>query len=170
MRSLIVYLLTLIPPPLLCFSCSQSQAMLHGRVADELLPVLLEALYYALACLGDGALAGASRKANGLWPILFSLLWKELGLGEVRYDPSARPARGADRPAVDASEGDKELTQGEAVLRWGARIVCLLASVPVHWTVAGAGAQVVSDEHALTMVHASVLDDHALGLFLVTAR
>ncbi|CAM9212486.1 unnamed protein product, partial [Ectocarpus sp. 12 AP-2014] len=36
------------------------EAMLHGRVADELLPVLLEALYYALACLGDGALAGAS--------------------------------------------------------------------------------------------------------------
>lgn len=146
------------------------QAMLHGRVADELLPVLLEALYYALACLGDGALAGASRKANGLWPILFSLLWKELELGEVRYDPSARPPRGADRPEAGATEGDKELTQGEAVLRWAARIVCLLASVPVHWTVAGAGAQIVSDEHALTMVHASMVDEHALGLFLVTAR
>lgn len=142
--------------------------MLHGRVADELLPVLLEALYYALACLGDGALAGASRKANGLWPILFSLVWKELGLGEVRYDPSARPARGS---AVEVNaQDDRDLSQGAAVLRWGARILCLLASVPVHWTVAGAGAQIVSDEHALAMVHATVLDDHALGLFLVTAR
>lgn len=142
--------------------------MLHGRVADELLPVLLEALYYALACLGDGALAGASRKANGLWPILFSLVWKELGLGKVRYDPSARPAKG-DSPEVVAKD-DRDMSQTEAILRWGARIVCLLASVPVHWTVAGAGAQIVSDEHALAMVHSSALDAHSLGLFLVTAR
>eukprot|EP00903_Cladosiphon_okamuranus_P008054 g7768.t1 len=144
------------------------EAMLHGRVADELLPVLLEALYYALACLGDGALAGASRKANGLWPILFSLIWKELGLGAVRYDPSDRPARGMANEV--APQADADLSQGEAILRWGARIVCLLASVPVHWTVAGAGAQIVSDEHALTMVHSGALDDHSLGLFLVTAR
>lgn len=142
--------------------------MLHGRVADDLLPVLLEALYYALACLGDGALAGASRKANGLWPILFSLLWKELDLGQVRFDPSARPMRGSVQDL--AQESDKGLSQGEAILRWGARIVCLLASVPVHWTVAGAGAQIVSDEHALAMVHSPALDEHALGLFLVTAR
>lgn len=142
--------------------------MLQGRVADELLPVLLEALYYALVCLGDGALAGASRKANGLWPILFSLIWKELGIGAVRYDPSDRPARGMTNEVAPRPDGD--LSQGEAILRWGARIVCLLASVPVHWTVAGAGAQIVSDEHALTMVHSAALDDHSLGLFLVTAR
>lgn len=142
--------------------------MLHGRVADDLLPVLLEALYYALACLGDGALAGASRKANGLWPILFSLLWKELGLGHVRFDPSKRPERGISRAMVP--EADKDLTQSGSVLRWGARIVCLLASVPVHWTIAGAGSQIVSDEHALSMVHSDALDDHSLGLFLVTAR
>lgn len=141
---------------------------MHGKVADELLPVLLEALYYALACLGDGALAGASRKANGLWPIVFSLIWKELGLGTVRYDPSDRPGRGMANEVTPQADG--ELTQGGAILRWGARIVCLLASVPVHWTVAGAGAQIVSDEHALTMVHSSALDDHSLGLFLVTAR
>lgn len=144
------------------------QAMLHGRVADDLLPVLLEALYYALACLGDGALAGASRKANGLWPILFSLLWKEMGLSQVRFDPSNRPERGVSRSVLP--EADKDLSQGAAVLRWGARIVCLLASVPVHWTIAGAGSQVVSDEHALSMVHSDALDDHSLGLFLVTAR
>eukprot|EP00752_Nemacystus_decipiens_P001840 g1774.t1 len=144
------------------------EAMLHGRVADELLPILLEALYYALACLGDGALAGASRKANGLWPIIFSLIWKELDLGSVRYDPSARPARGMSNEV--APQADADLSQGEAILRWGARIVCLLASVPVHWTVAGAGAQIVSDEHALSMVHSAALDDHSLGLFLVTAR
>ena len=142
--------------------------MLHGRVADDLLPVLLEALYYALACLGDGALAGASRKANGLWPILFSLLWKEMALDQVRFDPSKRPARGDSRSVLP--EADKDLTQGAAVLRWGARIACLLASVPVHWTIAGAGSQIVSDEHALAMVHSEALDDHSLGLFLVTAR
>ena len=148
-------------------SCS-SQAMLYGKVADELLPTLLQALYYALACLGDGALAGASRKANGLWPILFSLIWKELGLGTVKYDPSSRPARGIEHNTESLS--DRDLSQGEAILRWSARIVCLLASVPVHWTVAGAGAQIVSDAHALAMVHATPVDDHALGLFLVTAR
>lgn len=141
---------------------------MHGKVADELLPVLLEALYYALACLGDGALAGASRKANGLWPILFSLLWKELNLGQVLFDPTSRPMRGTENKAVVKS--DNELSQGEGILRWGARIICLLASVPVHWTVAGAGSQIVSDEHTLAMVHSAVLDDHSLGLFLVTIR
>lgn len=151
--------------------------MLQGRVADELLPILLEALYYALACLGDGALASASRKANGLWPIVFSLIWKELGLGQVRYDPATRPRRGVESGAIDGSnaEGNNrpaegELSQGKAILRWGARIVCLLASVPVHWTVAGAGAQIVSDEHALALVHSPALDEEHLRLFVVTAR
>lgn len=150
--------------------------MLHGRVADELLPVLLKALYYALACLGDGALAAASRKANGLWPIVFSLLWKELGLGQVRFDPSSRPQRGVDSARGDGDDNedslsaDKGRSQGEEILLWGARIVCLLASVPVHWTVAGAGAQIVSDEHALALVHSPALDEHCLRLFVVTAR
>lgn len=152
--------------------------MLHGRVADELLPLLLKALYYALGCLGDGALAGASRKANGLWPIVFSLLWKELGLGQVRYDPASRPRRNVDSATADEDgdededslSGDKDLSDGQAILLWGARIVCLLASVPVHWTVAGAGAQIVSDEHALALVHSPALDEHCLRLFVVTAR
>lgn len=142
--------------------------MISGKVADELLPTLLQSLYYALACLGDGALAGASRKANGLWPILFSLMWKELGLGSVKYDPSSRPVRGSERNTESLS--DRDLSQEQSILRWSARIVCLLVSVPVHWTVAGAGSQIVSDEHALAMIHASPVDDHALGLFLVTAR
>lgn len=154
---------------------SNTQAMLHGKVADELLPVLLKALYYALACLGDGALAGASRKANGLWPIIFSLMWKELGLGTVRYDPAQRPPRGRgdDGPGDDGGgdlAGEKDLSQGEAIVRWGSRIACLLASVPVHWTVAGAGAQIVSDAHALAMVHSDVLDEQSFRAFVVTGR
>lgn len=160
---------------------------MHGKVADELLPVLLEALYYALASLGDGALASASRKTYNLWPILFSLIWKELGLGEVRYDPSTRPrraedgevSRGGDPDGGDRKEGgydedevrnEDELSQGEVILRWGSRIVCLLVAVPVHWTLAGAGSQIVSDEHALALVHSPVLDDKGFRVFAVTAR
>lgn len=160
--------------------------MEHGKVADELLPVLLKALYFSLASLGDGGLAGASRKASGLWPIVFSLIWKELGLGQVRYDPSARPRRADDEDGAsggkanangetkaddgDSEEDKDELSQGEAILRWGSRVVCLLVSVPVHWTVAGAATQILSDEHALALVHSPVLDDQALRVLIVMAR
>lgn len=161
--------------------------MKHGKVADELLPVLLKALYFSLVSLGDGALAGASRKSSGLWPIVFALIWKELGLGQVRYDPSARPKRVDDEDgasggksnadgATKADDGDSEdddkdeLSQGEAILRWGSRVVCLLVSVPVHWTVAGAATQILSDEHALALVHSPVLDAQALRVLIVMAR
>lgn len=155
--------------------------MLGGKVADDLLPVLLEALYFALAALGDGALASVSRKATDLWPILFSLIWKELGLGQVRYDPSTRPRRlDPEHASPDGKGGVKEgdagadekseLSQGEMILRWASRIVCLLAAVSVHWTAAGAGGQIVSDEHALALVHSPVLDETAFRVLIVMAR
>ncbi|CAM9376579.1 unnamed protein product, partial [Discosporangium mesarthrocarpum] len=164
------------------------EAMLAGKVAEELVPELLEALYYALASLGDGGLGGASRKANGLWPILFTMIWKELGVGRVRYDKSPRAGGGVSSKSPKAKDKGKEKEKGKgkekekekekgngkgkngaAVLMWAARLVCLMVAVPVHWTAAGAGAQIISDDQALAMV-SSKLDDDNLRLFLVTAR
>ncbi|CAM9600388.1 unnamed protein product, partial [Choristocarpus tenellus] len=149
------------------------EAMSASQVSEDLVPELLEALYYALASLGEGGLAAASRKANGLWPILFTMMWKELGVGRVRYDKSPRAGGGVsprDPSPKPKSKEKGEGNNGAALLMWATCLVCLMVSVPVHWTLSGAGAQIVTDDQALAMVNSSKLKESTLHQFLIIAR
>ncbi|KAG5179692.1 hypothetical protein JKP88DRAFT_325533 [Tribonema minus] len=125
----------------------QSLAALHKHaVLPEHQAELVQALYHGMSSVAKD-IAGLTRGAKEFWPLLYASVWGYLGVGAGgRFSVRGRNlSQTGFAPAL--------VKRDEASLvRWVARLSCLVLSVRADWHVTGASTALGSADKALALL------------------